>query len=396
MPVLRELLIDITARRDEDASMRVSFGRTKAVYRLDEPVRTSAVLTNDGEAPSQVNSSWVECRYRIDGEEVFWEQSSASRVTLAPGESITLPIVFELDAHTLFRDVKELRPLTLEVHAKVVVDLATWPCESPRYELEIDFRETERLRAPDGRASVYVRDGARIVYLARTTRAYELRCRSVRAESETARALDERYLVDATQVFRDGRLQRGVSARGFRVWSRVFAGNATTILTSYGDAKVADPASFEALDDGTNAVRANSYAAGYGRDARQVYWFDESSSTKHASVVKGADATTFESLDGGYGRDRERVYQEGRRVQGADAASWKRVGHAFSRDARAVYFGTARVPGADPASFEAISDDPSSRDACWGRDATAYFERTERRSAADLDAHRAAVSRRVR
>jgi hypothetical protein len=267
---------------------------------------------------------------------------------------------------------------------------------SPRYELAVDFRATERLLAADGTPSVYVRDGARIVYLARTSRAYEPRCRVVRADLETARALDAHYLADATQIFRDGRLQRGVSAVGFRPWSRVFAGNAAIVLTSYGDAKIADPASFEALDDGANALGSAGYAAGYGRDERQVYWFDESTSSKHATVVKGADAATFTTLGGGYGRDAKHVYLEGRRAKGAAAASWRRVGHAFSCDGSAVYFLTERVPSADPETFVAVTDDASSRDVLWGRDRDGYLERTERRTAGQFEAHRAAASRRIR
>lgn len=74
------------------------------------------------------------------------------------------------------------------------------------------------------------------------------------------------------------------------------------IYTPYGDAKIAHPASFEALDEG---MSGNSY----GRDEEFVYFFTCSTETCHAIRIKTCkNPASFTILSNGYTKDEERVY----------------------------------------------------------------------------------------
>ena len=107
-------------------------------------------------------------------------------------------------------------------------------------------------------------------------------------------------------------------------------------------AKIADPASFEALLPAGPSRYYNSasgYQCGYGRDANQAYYFDEATSTKHASVIRACKAPDeLEVVGGVYARDRKNVYAEGRILKGADAASFERLNAKFARDKSGIWY----------------------------------------------------------
>ncbi|WP_156121853.1 DKNYY domain-containing protein [Halocynthiibacter namhaensis] len=123
---------------------------------------------------------------------------------------------------------------------------------------------------------------------------------------------------------------------------RVFYGDQDGIWTTYGNAKIADPASFEALLPAGPSRYCNSasgYQCGYGRDANQAYYFDEATSTKHASVIRACKAPDeLEVVGGVYARDRKNVYAEGRILKGADAASFERLNAKFARDKNGIWY----------------------------------------------------------
>ena len=172
----------------------------------------------------------------------------------------------------------------------------------------------------------------------------------------------------------------------------------SVILTSYGDAKVADPASFEALDDAHNLVYPGSsaggsgYRGGYGRDSVAVYFFDEGTSTHHAVRLRGCkDPSRFVALAHGHGKDDRNVYREAAAIRGADPATWTLPSRMYSRDTRAVFYGTTRIADADPATFQVL-DTPgrpgTAFESLWARDARGYFERILRRSEAEYQSVR--------
>lgn len=79
---------------------------------------------------------------------------------------------------------------------------------------------------------------------------------------------------------------RGITPDDFHKYNAFYIGNHQVIFTPNGDAKIAHPSSFEALDDGLPHVEYFPYS--YGRDAEYAYFFTGSTETRHAVKLKGS------------------------------------------------------------------------------------------------------------
>jgi len=89
--------------------------------------------------------------------------------------------------------------------------------------------------------------------------------------------------------------------------------------------------------------------AGYHVRGTRVYYLNPFPG--NASVVDGADPSTFEILDRMYARDRARVYLDGRALPEADPGTFEVLGRpGLARDSRRVYQ-RDRVISTDPAGF---------------------------------------------
>lgn len=181
-----------------------------------------------------------------------------------------------------------------------------------------------------------------------------------------------------------------LSSKGFKVFNDLFAGNDEKILTPYGDAKVKDPKSFE----GFNVYEGvGTYKKGYGKDKLHLYFFDEGTSTTHATVCKSCkNPSTFKELyakDGNdeiYGICERTVYINGVSISMADAKTWQDLG-MYSKDKKYLFYFTYKVKGADPDSFTVIEDPEAGKynsllkkikyqtleESRWGKDKNHYY-----------------------
>ena len=157
-------------------------------------------------------------------------------------------------------------------------------------------------------------------------------------------------------------------------------------LTSYGDAKVEEPDSFETLDAADNyhlRQPSGGYRAGFARDRRFVYFFDESTSTKHAVRLKacknpGAFVGPQRRIRA---RRSERLLRE-QSHQGRRSETWRLLSRSFSRDVKRAYYGVEPLAEVDLASFDVVEDPRGDEpfESLWARDLHGYFERGVRRS----------------
>lgn len=354
--------------------MQIQFQTNKTRYEFNETIR--CVLTRTDVEPHETIDWHCYCGFLINGKTVYAEESENRDL-----------------AQSLF-DYWDAIGTLCTIDFQVEVRAGHYPniqtAISPAVRLEIDLRDVEVLNTATGLASCYVKDRRGLFFIWNGSRGHRKSHRKVAADLESARALNDQaaacaYLVDRELVFRDGVLVKGLSAADFKIYSAVFAGDSSTVLTPYGNAKVVHPAQFAALDDGDRhaykkADNADGYKAGYGRDDLHVYWFDCSTSSAHATVVKACkQPQTFISLDYGYGKDASNVYLEGVRIQGADPDTWEMLNRVYSRDQKNVYFGTRKVAAADRDSFRVIADpdEASLFDSMNGQDASRNFLRWE-------------------
>lgn len=373
--------------------LTIGFHPQRVRHRIDEPVCVEIRIVNDGDRPRNVCREAMEFHHMINGQEQDACQHSWATPPyelVSPGSSLVVLHPHQLDFGSLYRGNAVIETFEFQMAATLLVDGQSLPATSEPFWLEVDFRQTSPLPTPDGTRSHYIRDGERVLYVSSNSRAYEGRAKVLRVDGRTARVLNEQYLVDDASVFRDGRQQRKVNARRFRVLNRIFAGDDRMILTTYGDAKVADPGSFEVLDDGTNtqsfSATRGGYRGGFARDRHYLYFFDESTSGAHAIRVRGCKSPeTFVSLSDGYGRDEGNVFLESSCLKGADPSSWSSLNPLFSCDRSAVFYLNQRIEDADPGSFEVLEapDGQGKARSPWGKDGTHYYEGSSQRSEAD-------------
>ncbi len=389
------------------ASVRFSIAKQRVA--IAEPVRVSVRVSNAGTEPLLVQPAPIEVRFFVDGTEADWRQHAAAApmtTTLRPGHDFEFVEEHELSVAP--SAMSGLVVLALRVEVVLVLGGVPERFTSGDLEVELDARGARPLSTPAGVASRYIIGGTHVFYVSGAARAREPRVTTVTQDVMGARVLDAHYLVDSKRVYRDGRLRRGVSPVGFRVLNSIFAGNPHVILSSYGDAKVDDPATFEVLDAAEHYWMAQrpggGYRAGFGRDQRFVYYFDESTSSTAAIRMKACKRpATFVVLDHLFARDDEHVYRESTRIKGADPRSFRVLNRMYARDARRAYFATDRLDGIDLDSFE-VAPDPHTgepRDSEWARDAGGYLHFRDRateasyRLACDEAARRRAAPRRL-
>lgn len=369
-------------------TMKIEVTTAKQRHRFGEPITVRVAVKNDGATGLEVLDWLVEYRFRVDGRDADSGsrfQANPRPVVVNPGAMLTIEQPFEPEAALLVASAPSVVGLGLELEGTVVANGSPHTFASGLMSVEVDLSRVRLLRTDAGEPSCYVAEGEEVFYVSSKSRAYEARTAKL-GVNVAARVVNRDYLVDDHHVFYAGRLRHNVSPVGFRVLNAIFAGNEDIILTTYGDAKVDDPSSFEALDDGRNTSwgRRVGYGGGYGRDAESVYYFTEETSTPHAIRLKAcADPKSFESLPYAHGRDAEYVYSEATRISGADPRTWRMLTCLYSLDARNVFYGTKKVRGADPATFEVLPDPAaeSTEGSLWGRDACSYFERHEPRTA---------------
>ena len=172
---------------------------------------------------------------------------------------------------------------------------------------------------------------------------YDREFRLVKIDTATMEVLGHDFIKDSRRVYRQGKLLRGVTPLGFRVLNGVYTGGPGGIWTPYGDAKVAHPASFEALDDGGIPPEAHFHQS-YGRDEEFVYFFDAFTSTRHAVRLRSCkDPKAFVVLSDSYAKDDRFVYCCGGKLK-ADPKTFQVLSDGYARDCRRLFrYGVVQV-----------------------------------------------------
>lgn len=202
------------------------------------------------------------------------------------------------------------------------------------------------------------------------------------ADAASWRLLNHAWAVDASSVYLNGKRLKEVSRATFRVLNEIYARDDQRIFCTKGaTAVVADPATFELLDDAVG--HSDSDPRGYARDAAHVYF---ARTFRPMSIVKGADPASFVVLPHRYGCDAKSLYFEGKPVRNSKPENieflderyvragtgvffnGKRVAHAKAKDFRVhdaengvwrdnerVFANGLAIDGADPASFVVLA-----------------------------------------
>lgn len=164
-----------------------------------------------------------------------------------------------------------------------------------------------------------------------------------------------RYGKDKKAVYFMGRRKRGVNPDTFQVLNGAFARDDKQVWTLGGVFEVADLATFEVCDSGTNG----SHDYGYAKDSKQVYYENFQGKAK---VVPKADPASFVSRsDGYYGFDKDHVFCGKSVLPKAKPETWRPIeaeglSRFYTRSGGYVYFGHKLVKGADADSFAACPE----------------------------------------
>lgn len=173
---------------------------------------------------------------------------------------------------------------------------------------------------------------------------YENIFRRVKIDLDTMEILNHDFIKDKHRVYRKGMLLRGITPEGFHVYNGIYIGNHQVVYTLYGDAKIAHPASFEALDDGI--VYGRQFPYSYGRDEEFVYFFTGSTDTKHAVRLRAChNPKTFSVLSEKYAKDDKHVYYEDCILKNADPLSFVVLKDGYAKDNNHLFlFGHIEKP----------------------------------------------------
>ena len=191
------------------------------------------------------------------------------------------------------------------------------------------------LKDQSGAPSGYRECGGQVAWMPRQE-SYQNIFRQVKLDLKTMVVLNHDFIKDSQRVYRTGTLLRGISPEGFRVFNKVYTGNHQVIYTLYGDAKVAHPASFEALDDGGIPPEAHFHQS-YGRDEEFVYFFDAFPSPRHAVRLRSCkDPKAFVVLSDSYAKDDRFVYCCGGKLK-ADPKTFQVLSDGYARDCRRLF-----------------------------------------------------------
>lgn len=369
---------------------------TKVKQFLMKAMPVILLIKNISKEPIRISDNSIEIDYIEDGEKMngydVWS-SDENYICIEPGETYEMELqkkrLFEFK--TTYNSRQAVESFTFGVHAVFRHDDKTRIfCESLNtLDLEIDYTQTEILKTPSGEDSCYMKYNGDIVYISKFSRAYEQAVKKINIDKENYKILDDSYIVDGSRVFRNGNVQR-INPNGFKIYNELFAGNDEMVLTSYGDAKVKDPKSFEVFN-----VYGNSYKKGYARDKYQLYFFDTGGGTSHARIIKACkNPSTFKELYAIkeesdvmgekyesweiYGQCERTVYIDATSISLCDASSWQKMGR-FSKDKKNAFYFTYKLKNADVSSFELIPD-PEKTDeyntlekSRWAKDKNHYY-----------------------
>ena len=219
---------------------------------------------------------------------------------------------------------------------------------------EIDTMGYARiLKDNNGKPSGYRECDGEVAFMPEQ-QSYENIFRRVKIDIETMEILNHDFIKDKQRVYRKGVLLRGITPEGFHVYNGIYIGNHQVIYTPYGDAKIAHPASFEALDDGIPCGRRFPYS--YGRDEEFAYYFTCSTDTKYAVRLKAChNPQTFSALSEKFAKDDKHVYSEGQILKKANPATFEVLKDYYARDDKHVYF-VNRIIEADVTTFIVLED----------------------------------------
>lgn len=210
------------------------------------------------------------------------------------------------------------------------------------------------LKGLDGKPSGYRECDGEVAYMP-VRQSYEKIFRKIKIDLNTMVVLNHDFIKDKDRVYRMGILLRGISPENFRVHNAVYTGNHQVIYTPYGDAKIAHPASFEVLDDGS-PPKERHFLESYGRDEEFVYFFTGFTDTKHAVRLKACKhPDAFSVLSDGYTKDCDHVYYENRIVKKANPDTFVVLKDGYARDDKHVYF-RDRIFAAEAKTFTVLQD----------------------------------------
>ena len=166
------------------------------------------------------------------------------------------------------------------------------------------------------------------------------------------------------QTFFEPRVIRGADPASLRILNALYAKDEQRVYYRFGKVPKADLASFRVLDPGffepPQEYRLNDWGypdrrfQGYAKDDRQVFHYVLT--IGQPSILRGADAETFEALQWGLARDRLRVYHERFRVDGAKPDEFRQINEFYSITNHSVYCHCGRVEAADRLSFRVLFD----------------------------------------
>jgi hypothetical protein len=187
-----------------------------------------------------------------------------------------------------------------------------------------------------------------------------------RADLGSFRPLNEWWGLDANRVYCAGSEMRDADPKTFTVLNSLYAKDARQAYTIKGPIPdVEDTSTFQAVGPTEHPFNAEN---GYAKDSQHVY---HTTLGGKASVVKGADPTTFRALGRGYGADKSTLFFERKKVPSADPETWEHIRGPHSRDAENAYFLGRRIPGADLNSLESLPF--LGMTGYWSRDDNGYF-----------------------
>ena len=169
---------------------------------------------------------------------------------------------------------------------------------------------------------------------------------------------------DKNHCYSVGIRLKGADAKSFKILNLTYAKDNSNVWTLGGIIKDADVASFEICDsgkdslgkmsDGKSGLRENFVAQGYGKDKKNVYYYNFDGKPH---IVKTACPETFISLgDCLFGYDEKCVFSNGLKLQKSDPTTWKKFKdlYHYSKDKKNIYYFNRIIKEADAETFEII------------------------------------------
>ncbi|MGB0901619.1 DKNYY domain-containing protein [Halocynthiibacter sp.] len=308
-------------------------------------------VRNDGDAEVSLNPYldgliWVDGKRTRLSAEGIPQSDFQSLQNIMPGDCACLTVRVLPLLHYL-RDYTGVIEVSVQIQGRLFLKKrGTEEYETVRFKTEaasmwLDYAGIENVASPDGPSEFFVINNE-VYYAGRSLIGGGKSTLSpLKLQADQIRALNPRIVCDARSLYWTNLRQKRPVRETLRGMGRVFYGDDQEIWTTYGVAKVSDPQSFEAfLPAGPSMYSSglHGYQCGYGRDAQHAYYFDESTSTKHASVIRACkNPKELESLGGVYARDKKHVYAEGKIMKGADVASFERLNAVFARDKSGIW-----------------------------------------------------------